>query len=170
MVQLVGAGGIDPEQLALGDRDQIIALEPLLGGQLVVGEALRVGDRLLQAVDFAADPGSGEIGDLPVIFVAALRNRETGIGLEASLDELLTKPGQSPVSAAAPALVSFPGVFDIRQPGSARAIAAAETARYASFIRLSPPEAGVPRVGGVARQARIDQRLQSAETPVMPIR
>ncbi len=65
--------GIDPEQLALGDRDQIVALVALLGRQLVVGEALRVGDRLLQPLDLGVDAGLRQVGDLAVIFVPALR-------------------------------------------------------------------------------------------------
>jgi hypothetical protein len=88
-VELVGAGRVDPEQLPLGDRDQIVALISLLVVELVVGEGLSVGDGFLQAVDLGGDAGLGKVPDLAVILMAALSDREARVGLEGRFDEVV---------------------------------------------------------------------------------
>ena len=69
---LISAFGVDEEQLALCDGNQIVALEPLLGSELVVREGLRVSDRLLQPADLRCDRLFRKVVDLAVIFVPSL--------------------------------------------------------------------------------------------------
>src|SRR4030095_2825158 len=57
---------------------------------------LRIGDGLLQAIDFATDCRSGQVCDLAVKFVAALSDREARIGAEGGFDELVDEA--SPVA------------------------------------------------------------------------
>src|SRR5215203_4563003 len=86
-MQLVGAGRVDPEQLALCDRDQIMALISLLRRQVL--ESLRSCNRCVEPRDLSLDARFGEVRDLTVELMTTLPDGEPGAGAEAFLDEVV---------------------------------------------------------------------------------
>ena len=66
-------GALEPEQVAVDDREQVIALESLVFGQLLAIEGLGLGAQRLQADDLGLDALPAPVRELARVFVLARR-------------------------------------------------------------------------------------------------
>ena len=86
---LVGPGRVDPEQLALRHRDQIIALVTLLGRQLVVGEPCASAIAFFRRSTSLLIPAAERSAICPSYSCRPWPTAKAGIRLEARFDEIV---------------------------------------------------------------------------------
>ena len=82
-------GDVEPEEFAADVGDQIVALEALLAGQAARVERQGRGHGGAQPHPFIVQPGRAPVGQLPVIFVPPLGDREGRLGAEFAVDKAL---------------------------------------------------------------------------------